>query len=289
MVPLIPEILFINATVTGLRVAKISFSFSLVKVMRPEGVLLYKFMNVKEWYKDWFNSEYYHKLYFERDENEAKQFIDRLMGHLSPDPGSLMLDIACGRGRHSIFLASKGFDVTGIDISGESILYAKQFEAPNLQFFQHDMRLPSWINYFDYAFNFFTSFGYFNTRREHDDAMRTISQSLKPTGTLLFDYLNVHYIEDRLVHNEVKQVGETRYEIHRWHNDAYFFKRIIVSDPALDQDYEFTEKVAKFTLGDFTEMLSFQNMQVTEVFGDYSLNSYHLRDTPRLILVAKKK
>jgi SAM-dependent methyltransferase len=243
---------------------------------------------VKEWYKDWFNSEYYHKLYFERDENEAQQFIDRLLQHLSPAQNSLMLDIACGRGRHSKFMAAKGFDVTGIDISGESIDYAKQFENENLHFFQHDMRLPSWINYFDYAFNFFTSFGYFNTQREHDDAMRTISESLKPTGTLLFDYLNVHYIEDRLVHNEEKQIGETHYSIHRWHDDKYFYKKIILTDSKLDKPFEFTEKVAKFSLGDFTDMLSFQKMQVTEVFGDYKLNSYHVRNTPRMIIVAKK-
>ncbi len=87
-----------------------------------------------------------------------------------------MLDVACGRGRHSRILASKGFVVTGIDISFDSIAFAKQFENENLDFYQHDMRLPFRVNYFDYAFNFFTSFGYFKTRREHDDAIRTIAK-----------------------------------------------------------------------------------------------------------------
>ncbi|MBI1692779.1 MAG: hypothetical protein FYV88_5020, partial [Bacteroidetes bacterium] len=36
---------------------------------------------------------------------------------------------------------------------------------------------PFWINYFDYAFNFFTSFGYFRTRREHDNAIRSLAGS----------------------------------------------------------------------------------------------------------------
>lgn len=243
-------------------------------------------MAAQEWYKDWFNSTYYHKLYFERDESEAQGFISKLVDHLKPAANCRMLDIACGRGRHSRFLASKGFDVTGIDISFDSIAYAKQAESENLHFYQHDMRLPSWINYFDYAFNFFTSFGYFNTRREHDDAMRTITQSLKPNGTLLFDYLNVHFVEERLVHNEVKQIDGTEYEIHRWHDEDFFYKRIIVRDSALDKPLEHTEKVAKFSLGDFTDMLSFQKMQVTEVFGDYELNAYDVKKTPRLIVVA---
>jgi len=245
-------------------------------------------MALKEWYKDWFNSIYYHKLYFERDENEAQNFINRLIDHLKPVPNSSMLDVACGRGRHSRFLAEKGFYITGIDISGSSISYAKRFEKDNLQFFQHDMRLPFWINYFDYVFNFFTSFGYFATRREHDDAMRTIAQSLKPSGIVLFDYLNVHYAEDRLVHNDVKKIDQTEYEIHRWHDDDHFFKKIIVKDPALSSPIEYTEKVAKFSLGDFTDMLSFQKMQVLEVFGDYDLNAYHVRNTPRMIVVARK-
>jgi SAM-dependent methyltransferase len=244
-------------------------------------------MAAPEWYKDWFNSSFYHKLYFERDDSEAQQFIDRLLGYLQPSGESRMLDVACGRGRHSKFLAGKGFDVTGIDISGASISYAKQFETAKLQFFQHDMRLPFFINYFHYAFNFFTSFGYFNTRREHDDAMRTITQSLKKGGTLLFDYLNVHYIEDRLVHNEFKTIGETVYEIHRWNDEHFFYKKIIVTDPSLDRAYDFTEKVAKFSLGDFTDMLSFQNFQVTDVFGDYDLHAYDVRKTPRMIILAK--
>jgi SAM-dependent methyltransferase len=246
-------------------------------------------MTRKEWYKDWFNSPYYHKLYFERDEQEARLFISRLISHLSPAPGSRMLDVACGKGRHSIYLASLGYDVTGIDISGDSIVAAKRSEREGLQFFQHDMRLPFWINYFDYAFNFFTSFGYFTTRREHDDSVRTIAASLKKGGTILFDYLNVHYVEQRLVHNEMKAVSDTGYEIHRWMDENSFHKKIIVTDAALDHPLEYTETVAKFSLGDFTDMLSFQGLQVKEVFGDYELGTYHLRNSPRMIIVAGKK
>jgi len=243
-------------------------------------------MAAQEWYKGWFNSPYYHKLYFQRDEKEAEQFIERLLDYLKPQPGSRMLDVACGRGRHSRFLAAQGYDVTGIDISFDSIEYAKQFETDKLHFYQHDMRLPAWINYFDYAFNFFTSFGYFNTRREHDDAMRTIVQSLKPSGLLMFDYLNVHYVEEHLVHNEVKRVDDTEYEIHRWHDEDFFYKKITVRDAQLSQPIEHTEKVAKFSLGDFTDMLSFQNMQVTQVFGDYQLQAYDVRKAPRMIILA---
>jgi len=246
-------------------------------------------MSERSWYKDWFSSPFYHKLYFEYDEKEAEAFIVRLIDHFKPAPGSFMLDVACGRGRHSGILAGKGFFVTGIDLSFESIAFAKKFESGNLEFYQHDMRLPFRINYFDYAFNFFTSFAYFKTRREHDDAIRTIANGLKPNGIFVIDYLNVHYVEDHLVHNEVKKINGTNYEIHRWHDDTHFYKRIIVDDPQILQPIQFTEKVSKFSFGDLNDMLSYQKLQVQEVFGDYQLGNYDTRSKPRMIVVAQKK
>ena len=242
----------------------------------------------KEWYKDWFSSPYYHQLYMDRDKKEAKAFIERILNRFQLAAGSRLLDVGCGRGRYSRMLAEKGFEVTGIDLSFESIAYAKQYESDHLFFYQHDMRLPFWINYFDFAFNFFTSFGYFHTRREHDDAMRTIASSLKPTGMVMIDYLNIHYTEEKLVGDEIKQINGTEYHINRWQDQDHFYKKIVIHDKALDKPKEYTEKVAKFSLGDFTDMLSFQNMQVTEVFGDYALNPYNVNTTPRMILVAKK-
>jgi SAM-dependent methyltransferase len=245
-------------------------------------------MAEQAWYKGWFNSSFYHKLYFERDEKEATVFINKLITHLTPSANSRMLDVACGKGRHSKTLAALGFTVTGIDISEDSITYAKQFENNNLDFFVHDMRLPFYANYFNYAFNFFTSFGYFKTRREHDDSIRTIAKSLKPGGIFVIDYLNVHYAEERLVHNEIKEISRTKYDIHRWDDETHFYKKITVTDASLTKPFEYTEQVAKFSLGDFTDMLSYQGLQVQEVFGDYHLGKYDVRKTPRLIVIAKK-
>jgi 2-polyprenyl-3-methyl-5-hydroxy-6-metoxy-1,4-benzoquinol methylase len=240
------------------------------------------------WFKNWFNTPYYHQLYFKRDENEAAAFIDKLIALLQPAPGATMLDVACGKGRHSIHLAQKGFDVTGIDLSEESIKEARESEQENLHFYQHDMRLPFHINYFGYAFNFFTSFGYFHTRREHDNAIRTIAQSIKPGGTFVMDYLNVHYAEDHLVHRFEKEIDGINYFITKWFDETHFYKKIVVEDEALEEPLEYTEKVAKFSLGDFTEMFAYQGLQIQEVYGDYDFGHYDIRKSPRLIMIARK-
>lgn len=240
------------------------------------------------WFKNWFNSPYYHQLYFQRDETEAATFINKLIEDLKPAPGSRMLDVACGKGRHSMQLAGKGFDVTGIDLSEDSIAEALKHEGDHLHFFQHDMRLPFWINYFDYAFNFFTSFGYFRTQREHDNTIRTIAQSLKPSGTFVMDYLNVHYAEDHQVHKSEKQIDDINFLITKWFDEDYFYKKIVVEDEHLPEPLVYTEKVAKFSLGDFTDMFAYQGLQIKEVYGDYNFGLYDIKRSPRLIMIAGK-
>lgn len=240
------------------------------------------------WFIDWFNSPYYHTLYKHRDDEEAMRFIRALIKQLNPAPGSKMLDVACGKGRHSKVLADLGYNVTGIDLSIESIEEAKKSEADNLHFFQHDMRLPFWINYFDYAFNFFTSFGYFKTLREHENAIRTIAQSMHAQGVFVMDYLNVHYAEDNLVHRFEKEIEGVNYFITKWFDETHFYKKIQVEDEALAEPLVYTEKVAKFSLGDFTEMFAYQGLQIQEVFGDYNFAGYDVNKSPRLLMIAKK-
>jgi SAM-dependent methyltransferase len=169
-----------------------------------------------------------------------------------------------------------------------AITEAKKYESENLHFYLHDMRLPFYINYFNYAFNFFTSFGYFRTMREHNDAMRTIAQSLKPNGVFTIDYLNVHYTEKNLKPADTIESDNVLFEIERWFDDAYFFKRINVIDKQKNVHETFTERVEKFHLGDFTDMLSFQGLQVENIFGDYDLHPYNEKESARMIITARK-
>lgn len=241
------------------------------------------------WYREWFDSPYYHQLYFNRNELEASAFVERLIGYLNPAAGSRMLDAGCGHGRHARILAAHDFDVTGIDLSLPSIREAKVLEHERLHFFQHDMRLPFWMNYFDYAFNFFTSFGYFKSDRENMNVVRTIASSLKQHGTVVIDYLNVHYAEDHLVHKEEIEIQGTVFFLTRWFDESHFYKRIVIEDESLAEPLEFMEKVAKYTLGDFNDMFAFHKLQLQDVFGDYHFSHFHIRHSPRLLMVARKE
>lgn len=241
------------------------------------------------WFEEWFDTSYYHQLYKGRDEKEAEQFINKLINHLSPKKDSTMLDVACGKGRHALQLANKGFDVVGIDLSKASIAEAKNVEQSNLQFFEHDMRQPFWINYFDYAFNFFTSFGYFKTQRENDNAIRTISQALKQKGVFVLDYMNIYHVEQHIEHQSEKEVEGNLFTITRWYDERNFYKKILIEDPNLPNPICFNESVSRFNLEDFRKMFEAQGLHIKEVFGDYSLSIFDKEKSPRLIMICEKR
>ena len=243
----------------------------------------------QHWFKDWFNSSYYHQLYFNRDDREAEAFINKLIDHLQPSGDAKMLDVACGKGRHAMQLAEKGFDVTGIDLSEESIEEALRSENDRLHFYRHDMRHPFWINYFDYTFNFFTSFGYFSTQRENDNAIRTIAQSLRAGGTFVMDYPNVQFSEDHTIPLDVKEIAGVKYSITKWFDEGYFYKKIVIEDKKHEEPFTYTEKVAKFNLADFEKMFAKQGMEIADVFGDYNFSAYDSTTSPRLIMIAAKR
>src|SRR5271154_276772 len=111
----------------------------------------------KEWYRNWFDSPYYDLLYKDRDQEEADMFVHNLVKHLAPPKNSLMLDLACGKGRYSIALNRMGYNVTGIDLSQRKIEAAKHFQNNSLVFAVNDMRMPLQPNQYDYVFNLFTS------------------------------------------------------------------------------------------------------------------------------------
>lgn len=244
--------------------------------------------NSSDWFREWFDSPYYPQLYFERDEKEATAFIDRLLSTLRPPAGSRMLDLACGRGRHSLILADKGFDVTGIDLSERNIEYARQFENEHLHFYQHDMRQMLITQYYDYVFNFFTSFGYFRTEREHRNTIRTVSLALKEGGTFVLDYLNTPYAEQHLVHRSQKKIGGVRYDLTKWSDKRTFFKKIHIEDEKLNAPLEYTEEVAKFSVSDFRDLFAPYGLQIQDIYGNYELEPYDPENSPRLLLIAVK-
>jgi SAM-dependent methyltransferase len=244
-------------------------------------------MQDPHWFESWFSSPYYRILYQHRDELEAEAFVEHLIDYLQPLPHSRMLDIACGEGRFSTELADRGFDVTGIDLSHSSIEKAKAHESAHLHFYVHDMRMPFYINYFDYAFNFFTSFGYFANTRDHQLAAKSFSNGLKKNGYLVLDYLNSDKSARELVPEEDIYRGNYVFHIRRQLEGGHFLKEITFLD-AEGREKKYVERVAAFGLAQFLEMFRKSGLSLVATFGNYKLQEYNPLQSPRLIMIFKK-
>jgi SAM-dependent methyltransferase len=215
-----------------------------------------------EWFSSWFDSPHYHRLYGHRNYVEAAGFTDALVARLRPREDARMLDLGCGAGRHTRHLASKGYDVTGIDLSASSLAEARKAARPHLRFRRQDMRVPFGSRAFDYVFNFFTSFGYFEAAGDHETVARNMATALKNDGRLVLDYLNVRYADAHLTPHEEKTIDGVTYRITRSVRDGFFVKRIVVDDGRAESRSEHVERVARFTLGDFDRLLGANGLAI---------------------------
>lgn len=236
----------------------------------------------------WTDSPFFQRFYHPSNTSETADFLQSITRPWQLPGGARLLHAGCGNGTLAREFAARGFEVTGIDPSPVNIEAAIKHGNNNPEYFLHDMRLPLRGSYFDLAYLSFPSFGMYRTRREHDDALRTLATSLKPGGRLIIDMPNVHFTEDQLVHNEVIEKNGTSYEIHRWDDDDFFHNRITVRDRSAPIPETFTESIVKLTLGDFNDMLSYQGLKLLDVYGNHDLAHYQLRSMPRLIITASR-
>lgn len=237
------------------------------------------------WFENWFNSKYYHILYKNRDHKEAVFFLDNIIKNININNGRI-LDVACGKGRHAKYLNHLGFNVTGIDLSKNSIEFANKDSNENLKYFVHDMRSVFKKNHFDLVTNLFTSFGYFENQEDEQTTINAMSNNLKEGGLLLIDFMNVKKVISSLVTSESKEIDGIKFLIERKYDENHIIKKIIIKDQ--DSDLNFEEKVRALTLYDFDVMLKKANMKIVDLFGDYSLNEFNAIDSDRLIIISRK-
>jgi cyclopropane fatty-acyl-phospholipid synthase-like methyltransferase len=239
----------------------------------------------KQWFEEWFDTPYYHILYKDRDQSEAAKFIDNLYLKLEMKAGQKVLDLACGKGRHSIYLNKKGLDVMGADLSEENIRYASQFENDSLHFKVHDMRKEIREGRYDFILNMFTSFGYFDSHGENIQTLNSVYGGLKQGGEFVIDFLNTDKILAHLNESEVKDIEGIRFNVKRRKDNGFIYKHISFSDKG--KDYNFMERVMAISWRDFEEYFHHVGFEIIDVFGDYQLNDYQ-DESDRLIFRVRK-
>ncbi|MFN3916333.1 MAG: class I SAM-dependent methyltransferase [Flavobacteriales bacterium] len=241
-------------------------------------------METKEWFEYWFNSPYYHILYKNRDDNEASGFLSNLIRLLRPEKNASFIDLACGKGRHAIYLNKRGYKVTGLDISENSIKEAKKHENNTLKFRVHDMRNP-YKAQAEYVLNLFTSFGYFNNKNEEKEAFKNMRQMLNKNGKVVVDYLNPNYVANTMVSEEIKNVDGIEFHLSRKLKNDFIIKTIRFEH--LNTQHTFEERVRAIYAEEFEKLFLATGFQIINTFGDYNLAPFSKTNSPRYIVYAK--
>jgi len=240
--------------------------------------------DTKQWFASWFDTPFYHILYKDRGYKEAQAFMENLTAYLNLPEKAKILDLACGKGRHSMHLNSIGYDVTGIDLSENSIAFAKQFENDSLRFKVHDMCKP-YPETFDAVFNLFTSFGYFENEDDNLKTIKAIKQELNEFGFGVIDFLNTDYVIPNLVAENSKTEEGITFNQKRSVKEGFIIKDISFSHEG--EDYSYTEKVKALSLNHFKALFEAADVTLLDVFGDYKLNRFQKDTSERLIMIFK--
>ncbi|MGV6846555.1 MAG: class I SAM-dependent methyltransferase [Lutibacter sp.] len=236
----------------------------------------------KEWFETWFNTPYYHILYKKRNVEEAQQFMLKLTHFLNLPKESTILDLGCGKGRHAVFLNKLGYNVTGLDLSENSIQFAKQFENKTLQFNQFDMRNPLAEKY-NAIFNLFTSFGFFEDDDEDISILKNIKNGLLDNGVAIIDFMNAYKVQQKLVTNETKTIDNITFNIHRYIENGFIFKEIQFF--ADGRHHEYTERVKCINFEKAKQYMLSVGFKINQAFGNYQLDTFNENNSDRLILL----
>jgi SAM-dependent methyltransferase len=239
----------------------------------------------KEWFSYWFDTPYYHILYKDRDDTDARIFMQNITSFLKLPNQTHILDLACGKGRHAVFLNSLGYTVTGVDLSENSILSASSKANDRLNFKVHDMR-DSFSEKYDAIFNLFTSFGYFEDDAIDIKIVQNIKEGLHTNGIAVIDFLNVVTAKANLIPYEIKTIDQIDFHIHKKIENGFIIKEISFEDKGKKHSY--FERVKYLDIHKFTTYFEKSELKIKHVFGDYDLSSYNENTSKRLIFVVSK-
>ncbi len=239
------------------------------------------------WYDDWFQEDYL-LLYRHRDTREARDFLDRMIPKLVPMPTGSILDLACGAGRHSHYLAKLGYPVVGLDLSRPLLKQASDtVSSSKISWIRGDMRrIPLRNRSVSAVFNMFTSFGYFSKDSNDASVLREVYRVLVPGGWFVMDTLNPSFVESNLEPISQRRQGdvdilEERRIDHR--------RRRVVKTITLTRDGQksiFMESVRMYQVEELQQLMQSIGLKSKILWGDYQGNSYQ-EQSPRIIIAAQ--
>lgn len=242
------------------------------------------------WWTRFFDDNYLN--IYSYTEQSAAAEVEGVIKMLDIAPPSRILDLCCGFGRHSLILAERGFEVTGLDISRSFLDYAKRKADERgvmIALEQRDMREIQHEQEFDAVINLFTAFGFFDTEDEDLKVLQGVVQSLKPNGQFVIDTLNRDYVIHSGQYQTWKQRNGTTILEERFFD--FFKSRLEIVHHLINTkngDRKLESSFRLYTLTEMLDMFDKAGLMLTDVYGNYD-GSIYSGHSPRMIMVARRR
>ena len=245
------------------------------------------------WYEQFFGEDYmrFHVLGGEGHEKRAPAECDFVVSTLELEPGSRVLDLCCGQGRHAVELARRGFQVTGLDLSEYLLGLARQKAEQagiEVELVRGDMRDLPWRSEFDAVINMFTSFGYLESEEEDERVLRAVHEALRPGGRMLLDLpswdrmATRHTPRNWYEHEECLVLDDDEWDPVTGH---WSRRRCIIAHSGARREHHFTLRI--YTHPEVAAMLRRAGLAWEKTYGDLDGAEYG-PGSRRMLLVARK-
>lgn len=245
----------------------------------------------KPWYEqDNFWATFESVLFTQQRITTAAEEVEQVLTLLDLQAGAKVCDLCCGIGRHSLELARRGFEVTGVDRTPTYLAKARaraKDEGLNVEFVAADARSFSRPELFDVFVNLFTSFGYFEDGDDEKKVLQNIYSSLKSGGRLVMDLIGKealarifrerhwHELDDAILLQEEKLSEDWGRIDTRW---------ILLKD---GRQHEGRFSLRLYSAVELKELLKQCEFSQVDIYGDLTGEPYD-QDAKRLVVVARK-
>ncbi|KZE68449.1 methyltransferase [Fictibacillus phosphorivorans] len=210
--------------------------------------------------------------------------------------GTRFLDVGCGTGSMTILLAKEGFHVTGVDLSSDMLMVAKEKaerEKVAISFFQQDMRDLEGLGLFDCVTILCDSLNYILTEEDVKRTFTSAGNHLTAGGLLLFDVHSIHKINEIFIgqtfgSNEEKlsyiwQCYQGEYENSVEHDLSFFIQNGTTYDR-----YDELHVQRTFSVEDYSRWLLECGYDLLNVSADFKPENPS-DESDRILFVAKKR
>jgi ubiquinone/menaquinone biosynthesis C-methylase UbiE len=225
-----------------------------------------------------------------KDVEKESSFIEK---SLRLDRGSRLLDLCCGTGVHAVELASRGYQVVGVDLSNTMLNIAREYNdkrGTSVSFIQGDMRKLNLEGVFDGIYCWSMSFGYFDDQ-QNAEVLERVARALRPGGVFVLDVTNRDYVAPRapsmawFEKQGVVCMDEARFD---FYSSRLITKRMVLFDTGRSCEIEMSIRL--YTLTELGRLLQKVGFEVLEVSGHRAhRGAYFGAESPRIMLTAKRK